>query len=138
MLDHWSKRLRQHDACQGAVDWTQQYPTPEAAWAACMRSDWMLWALLLDVKLANERSDRAYAEFIRTMNAAMDGICNQEQIGQAKVILHAAFATLKLAQVRLMKAREAVKDVPYGDDWSARAADAIRSAVPVPAWLSEQ
>jgi hypothetical protein len=30
-------------ACHDAVEWARGYDTPEAAWAACERGDWMLW-----------------------------------------------------------------------------------------------
>ena len=35
--------LLRRRACPEAVTWARQYPTIEAAWAACDRGDWMLW-----------------------------------------------------------------------------------------------
>ena len=40
---HWSEQLERLGACCDAVDWARGYDTPEAAWAACGRGDWMLW-----------------------------------------------------------------------------------------------
>ena len=40
---HWSAALTQLGACSDAVSWARRQPTPEAAWAACTRFDWMLW-----------------------------------------------------------------------------------------------
>jgi len=42
---HWTSRLMKLDACNEAVVWAREYPTLEAAWAACERGDWMLWLL---------------------------------------------------------------------------------------------
>ena len=39
------KELREMGACQEALDWCQAYPTPDEAWQACKRGDWMLWVL---------------------------------------------------------------------------------------------
>ena len=30
-------------ACNGAIEWAAKYKTPQAAWKACKRGDWMLW-----------------------------------------------------------------------------------------------
>jgi hypothetical protein len=40
---HWSDALARLGACDEAIEWARAYPTPEAAWAACDRGDWMLW-----------------------------------------------------------------------------------------------
>lgn len=42
-------RIISLDACRDAVGWLHEanHPTPEAAWAACPRADWMLWLLSL-------------------------------------------------------------------------------------------
>ena len=37
--------LGTHKACKEAVDWAKAYRTPSAAWEACNRVDWMLWAI---------------------------------------------------------------------------------------------
>lgn len=42
MTKHWTESLPD-DACDDAVEWAQAYPTPQAAWDACERADWMLW-----------------------------------------------------------------------------------------------
>ena len=31
------------NACAEAVEWASRFATPEQAWAACERGDWMLW-----------------------------------------------------------------------------------------------
>lgn len=39
--------LKKLDACEEAIEWLKEgdYETPQAAWDACTRSDWMLWLL---------------------------------------------------------------------------------------------
>ena len=46
--DHWSESLlsvgpRHVRACAEALEWALGYPTREAAWKACERSDWLFW-----------------------------------------------------------------------------------------------
>jgi hypothetical protein len=54
---HWSDALVKLGACQGrgsGGEWAATQPTPEAAWAACARPDWMFWIsekLGVDLKL---------------------------------------------------------------------------------------
>ncbi len=43
---HWSEWLRELDACPEAVSWARGYATERAAYDACERPDWMLWALV--------------------------------------------------------------------------------------------
>jgi hypothetical protein len=40
-------QIERMGACLEALDWLREsdHPTPEAAWAACSRADWMLWLL---------------------------------------------------------------------------------------------
>ncbi len=40
-------RLTEMRACRDALDWLLAggYPTLQAAWDACQRSDWMIWLL---------------------------------------------------------------------------------------------
>ncbi len=41
-----SDRIRDMDACREAQTWVDSLPpetTPEAAWVACARGDWLLW-----------------------------------------------------------------------------------------------
>jgi hypothetical protein len=37
----WTAALK--GACEEARTWSEAYETPESAWAACHRGDWMLW-----------------------------------------------------------------------------------------------
>ena len=37
--------LRKLNACEDACEWAASYSSPEEAWAACPRGDWMLWLL---------------------------------------------------------------------------------------------
>ena len=37
------KRLEAMGACCDARDWAANYKTPQAAWDACERGDWLLW-----------------------------------------------------------------------------------------------
>ena len=37
--------VRKHHPCDEARDWLRTQPSMAAAWDACQRSDWMLWAL---------------------------------------------------------------------------------------------
>jgi hypothetical protein len=39
----WTDKLVEMDACEEAVWWARGYASPQAAWAACERGDWMLW-----------------------------------------------------------------------------------------------
>lgn len=39
----WLKRLQRMGSCREALEWCQGYDSPQAAWAACDRGDWMLW-----------------------------------------------------------------------------------------------
>lgn len=41
---HWTEDLHRLGACRSAIEWARLYPSPNAAWAACDRGDWMLWA----------------------------------------------------------------------------------------------
>ena len=48
MISHWSESLlsvgpRHVRACAEALEWALGYPTREAAWKACERSDWLFW-----------------------------------------------------------------------------------------------
>lgn len=43
MDKRYLNQLRQLNACQEAIDWASTQETPQAAWAACKRGDWMLW-----------------------------------------------------------------------------------------------
>lgn len=38
-----TKILKSLRACTEAIDWSTSFDDPESAWAACNRSDWMLW-----------------------------------------------------------------------------------------------
>ena len=40
---HWSERLARLGACEEALDWCKSQPSPEAAWDACPRGDWLIW-----------------------------------------------------------------------------------------------
>ena len=42
---NWIHNLRSLEACREAVEWAKQHKSPQAAWDACERGDWMLWAL---------------------------------------------------------------------------------------------
>jgi hypothetical protein len=44
---HEQAFLRQHEACDAAMDWLEdgQYPSLDAAWQVCKRGDWMIWLL---------------------------------------------------------------------------------------------
>jgi hypothetical protein len=42
-------------ACPEAVEWCRAHATPESAWAACERADWMLW-------IASRRAGPAHSE----------------------------------------------------------------------------
>ncbi len=44
MKNNWIEKLRKQDACEEAIDWASEQATPQAAWSACERGDWMLWA----------------------------------------------------------------------------------------------
>lgn len=46
---NYIKQIEGLGACQEALEWLKQaaYPTLEEAWAACYRSDWMIWLLNL-------------------------------------------------------------------------------------------
>jgi len=43
MTKHWTDALLKLDACADAVKWAKDFDTPDAAWRACRRGDWMLW-----------------------------------------------------------------------------------------------
>lgn len=43
MTAHWTDALVQLDACEDAIIWALGYDSLAAAWAACVRGDWMLW-----------------------------------------------------------------------------------------------
>jgi hypothetical protein len=42
--EHWSHAAEKFGACSDAVDWLRSYRSPDEAWQACKRGDWMLWA----------------------------------------------------------------------------------------------
>jgi hypothetical protein len=44
MSEHWSDGLPK-DACKEAVIWARTQESPQQAWDACERGDWMLWLL---------------------------------------------------------------------------------------------
>jgi len=44
-MKRWTRELVKLDACQEAVDWSQQFETFEEAWSRCERGDWMLWLM---------------------------------------------------------------------------------------------
>ena len=43
-MTHWTNSLPLK-ACDDVRDWARSYDTPQAAWDACERGDWMLWLL---------------------------------------------------------------------------------------------
>ncbi len=40
----WIEKLRKQDACVEGISWASEQESPQAAWDACERGDWMLWA----------------------------------------------------------------------------------------------
>ncbi len=44
-MRNWIKTLEGIGACSEALAWGEQFTTPDEAWAACERGDWMLWLL---------------------------------------------------------------------------------------------
>jgi len=46
-----SDKIKSIHPCSGAVRWMDHYETPQEAWDACERGDWMLW-------LMGHKSDR--------------------------------------------------------------------------------
>lgn len=42
---NYIKELRKLGACKDALEWCKSYPTPQAAWDACERGNWMLFLL---------------------------------------------------------------------------------------------
>jgi hypothetical protein len=40
---HWSSALTKLKACPEAITWAKAYKTPQGAWRACKRADWLLW-----------------------------------------------------------------------------------------------
>jgi hypothetical protein len=40
---NWIIELENLYPCPDALEWAKQFPTAEAAWAACERGDWLLW-----------------------------------------------------------------------------------------------
>ena len=54
-------------ACSEAVEWAASYPTLQAAWDVCKRSDWMLWLLwMLDGEPCSPRLRLAACACART------------------------------------------------------------------------
>jgi len=43
--NHWSDYWRNKDACDTGMVFARKHPTPQAAWDACERGDWLLWWL---------------------------------------------------------------------------------------------
>ncbi len=44
MTKTWIEKLKKQEACDESIAWAKEYPTAQAAWDACERGDWMLWA----------------------------------------------------------------------------------------------
>lgn len=44
-MKNWIRPLRKLGACQDALDWCGDYDSSDEAWQACVRGDWMLWAM---------------------------------------------------------------------------------------------
>ncbi len=40
----WIEKLKKSDACREGVAWASEQESAQAAWDACERGDWMLWA----------------------------------------------------------------------------------------------
>ena len=61
MTKHWTVELERLGACPEAVAWCRDYATPQAAWDACQRGDWMAWLFeALEITLpANYQAKRA-------------------------------------------------------------------------------
>ena len=38
-------KLKKLNACGEAIEYTKQFDSPQAAWDACERGDWMLWVI---------------------------------------------------------------------------------------------
>ena len=44
-ISKYIKLLEKHDACIEAITWSKQFKTPQEAWEACERPDWMAWLI---------------------------------------------------------------------------------------------
>ncbi len=44
MKNNWIEKLKEQNACRDSLAWTSKQESPQAAWNACERGDWMLWA----------------------------------------------------------------------------------------------
>lgn len=53
--------LKQHDACDDAVEWAANYDTLTDAWDACERPDWMLWLHANGIIKIGDRDLRLFA-----------------------------------------------------------------------------
>ncbi len=44
MKNNWYEKLKTQQACSAGLAWASNYINSQAAWNACNRGDWMLWA----------------------------------------------------------------------------------------------
>ena len=56
---HWADTVQRMSACREAVLWLRSYDTPNGAWRACERGDWMLWIVGKSVGSSRTKSRRA-------------------------------------------------------------------------------
>jgi hypothetical protein len=53
-------RLFLKDACADAREWAREYPSLQAAWDACQKPEWMMWALN-KLRFNDDKKLRAFA-----------------------------------------------------------------------------
>ena len=44
-MKRWQLKIKRLGACDEAVEWIQEYETPQEAWVACECGNWMMWLL---------------------------------------------------------------------------------------------
>jgi hypothetical protein len=147
---HEKAFLRQHKACDAAMDWLKagQFASLDAAWQVCQRSDWMIWLLYEANKLDDATWRHLAVDFAEQVSHLLtdersrqalvvarryaDGEATDEELAAAEAAAWAAAGAAAWAA-----ARAAAWDAAGAAAWAAardaaraKQADLIRARVP--------
>jgi hypothetical protein len=124
--------LARHGACLSATEWAAGYSTPEEAWEACERPDWLLWALN-ELKLRDEKKDRAFACRCAFETPLHDGRTTRELLTDIRSVAAVEIALRYAQGAATADELSAAESAAWSASWSA-AESAAESAAWSASW----
>ncbi len=131
---NWIKKLRKQGACDKGIDWASQFESPQEAWSACERGDWMLWAWGRNCGKRGSKSHRQLVLVcVECARSSVKYVKNEEI---KKVIQKSLDTTERWARGEktvsslndVKNAANAARSARYADYAASRAADAACAA----------